>query len=168
MRRTVSESRSAVWVSTSARTRSTVRETTSSIDSTASRNTGNASPVAEHRPATGGLLERLEDYLARNLARRPRFVVELVELGEVVDDCRAGSTHDGDPTATVGVGSDVEPELDPSPQRLACRECEAHALRLVRCDHLRGTPFNDLDRVVTASERSAASSTQIVDDLALG
>jgi len=52
--------------------------------------------VAHDGPSPGRLAQRLEDDAARHLPAGPRVVVELFQLGEVVDDRRAGPTNDGD------------------------------------------------------------------------
>ena len=59
--------------------------------------------VAQDRPPPGGLAQRLEGNPARHLSARPGVVVELLQLGQIIDDRRARPADDRDPPRPVDV-----------------------------------------------------------------
>jgi hypothetical protein len=92
---------------------------------------------------------------------------ELVELAEIIDHGGSGPPNHGYPSLSPTGRGYVESKLDASPQRAARGNHEAYALRLLGQDQLGGAPFDDLDLVVTPSQRGAPSSSKVVNDLPL-
>ena len=166
--RTVSARRSAVCASISFVTRSIAGPSATSIARTASRNTRKGLAVAQHRAASGRLLQRLEHDLARDLIGHPRALGELVELSEVIDDRRPGTSDDSDPTSLPIGRCDVEVELDTPPERDVRGKVEAHTFGALRSHDLARPAFDHLDHVVAACERGRTSGAQVVDNFALG
>ena len=109
--------------------------------------------VTQHRSPASGLLQCFEDDLPGDVARCPRLAIELLELGEIIEDRRSSSADDCGPAPPIGIGGHIESELDATPQGRVGGDGQAHALRFLRRDQLGAVSFDDFDRVVAPLQR---------------
>jgi hypothetical protein len=124
--------------------------------------------IKENAPAPGGLQQPFEGDPPSDLIAVPRRPIEVVQVGDVIDDRRTRPTHHGDTPAVVRSWSHLKRELHPAQEGGPGRDRQTHPVWGKGGDQLGVGALHHLDAVVSALYGSSTAPLQVVDQLPEG